>query len=101
MSKEEQVKRLLEFYESNSIIQKILRKEITSSSLRATDKKWFHQIIQPLVNCYTNHHKSDIANFLLCHAEWTPSQLACGKGNKSCESRCAVDQAQETEDDTV
>jgi hypothetical protein len=63
----------------------------------AIEEKWFHQILllQPLLNYYANYHKNDIAGFLRYHVEWTSSQLACGKGNKSCVvTRCAADQAQ-------
>jgi trehalose utilization protein len=61
------------------------------------EEKWFHQILllQPLVNCYANYHKNYIADFLRYHVEWIPSQLACGKGSQSCETRYAADQANE------
>ncbi len=87
------VQMLLEFHASNEVVQKILKKEMTSSMLKPGEKKWFHQTLQPLVECVQTHHNGNIMSFLDFHKDWTPSQISCGKSNKSCLNHgCVVSQ---------
>jgi hypothetical protein len=37
--------------------------------LKVTEKRWFHQDLQPLVECVQNHHNGNIAHFLDFHKE--------------------------------